>query len=233
LKNFSKKPKIQLDRYLKIEKQADRALKLDRETLKGLTGLLLLDEEKAENFLSNYKHLRRIFELLGAHPIKLEYKEEFAALTEVYYTYLHRKSQKGLRRNRGIREKILPQDFRNHTASNRYRPIQKFFPTITLDEKYLGRFEQSYPDHGERVYNMIFDLKRFIYVEKSRTPYLETIGERVNKILREIKEERIKIEEAYQKLCQIIREVNEIQQRRKELTGRKLAIILPLEKNYW
>jgi len=77
---------------------------------------------------------------------------------------------------------------------------------------------------------MIFDLRRFIYVEKSRIPYLETIGERVNRILREIKEKRMKIEEAYQELCQMIREVNEIQQRRKELTDRELAIILPLEK---
>lgn len=68
-------------------------MKFDRETLRKLTDPLLLDEEKAEKFVTNYKRLRRIFEFLGAHPKKLKYKEEFAALTEIYYIFLHRKRE--------------------------------------------------------------------------------------------------------------------------------------------
>ena len=212
----------------KEEAKTAKALKFDRETLKKLTDPLLLDEEKAEKFLTNYKRLRRMFEFLGAHPKKLEYREEFAALTEIYYTYLHRK--RDFEETESYVKKYFPKTLEIIQQTIDIGRIQQLFPTITLDEKYLDKLKQAYPDLNERVYNMIFDLRKFIYVEKSRTPYLETIGERVNKILREIKERKTKVEEAYQKLTQIITEVGEIQKRRKELTDRELSILLPIEK---
>jgi predicted RNase H-like nuclease (RuvC/YqgF family) len=212
----------------KEEAKTAKALKFDRETLKKLTDPLLLDEEKAEKFLTNYKRLRRMFELLGAHPKKLEYGEEFAALTEIYYTYLHRK--RDFEETESYVKKYFPKTLEIIQQIIDIGRIQQLFPTVTLDENYLDKLKQAYPDLNERVYNMIFDLRKFIYVEKSRTPYLETIGERVNKILREIKERKTKVEEAYQKLTQIITEVGEIQKRRKELTDRELSILLPLEK---
>jgi predicted RNase H-like nuclease (RuvC/YqgF family) len=212
----------------KEEAKTAKALKFDRETLKKLTDPLLLDEEKAEKFLTNYKRLRRMFELLGAHPKKLEYGEEFAALTEIYYTYLHRK--RDFEETESYVKKYFPKTLEIIQQTIDIGRIQQLFPTVTLDENYLDKLKQTYPDLNERVYNMIFDLRKFIYVEKSRTPYLETIGERVNKILREIKERKTKVEEAYQKLTQIITEVGEIQKRRKELTDRELSILLPLEK---
>jgi len=208
-----------------------KTLKFDRETLKKLTDPLLADEEKAEKFLTNYKRLRRMFEFLGGHPKRLEYRERFATLTEIYCTYLHRKREfEELEEIEMYAKKYFPRTLEIIQQMIDIGKIQQLFPTITLDEKYLDKLKQVYPDPDERVYNMIFDLRRFIYVEKSRTPYLETIGERVNKILREIKERKIKVEEAYQKLIQIIMEVNEIQKRREELTGRELSILLPLEK---
>jgi len=169
-----------------------------------------------------------MFELLGAHPKKLEYGEEFAALTEIYYTYLHRK--RDFEETESYVKKYFPKTLEIIQQTIDIGRIQQLFPTVTLDENYLDKLKQAYPDLNERVYNMIFDLRKFIYVEKSRTPYLETIGERVNKILREIKERKTKVEEAYQKLTQIITEVGEIQKRRKELTDRELSILLPLEK---
>ena len=66
-----------------------KGLRFNRETLKKLTDPLLMDEEKAERFIANYRRLRRLFEILGPSPEKLKYQEEYAALTEIYYTYLH------------------------------------------------------------------------------------------------------------------------------------------------
>jgi len=169
-----------------------------------------------------------MFEFLGAHPKKLEYREEFAALTEIYYTYLHRK--RDFEPVETYVKKYFPKTLEIIQQTIDIGKIQQLFPTITLDENYLTKLAQAYPDLNERVYNMIFDLRKFIYVEKSRTPYLETIGERVNKILREIKEKKAQLQEAYQKLAQIITEVNEIQKRRKELTDRELSILLPVER---
>ena len=158
----------------------------------------------------------------------MRYREEFAALTEIYYTYLHRK--RDFEEIERYVKKYFPKTLEIIQQAIDIGRIQQLFPTITLDENYLDKLKQTYQDPTERVYNMLFDLRKFIYVEKSRTPYLETIGERVNEILREIKERKTKVEDAYQKLSQIITEVCEIQNRRRELTDRELSILLPLEK---
>jgi hypothetical protein len=205
-----------------------KTMKLNRETLKKLTDPLLLDEEKAERFVANYKRLRRLFEFLGAHPKKLQYRDEFIVLTEIYYTYLHRKRDS--QEAGEYIKKYFPRTLEIiHQAIDIGR-IKQLFPEITLDDNYLEKLKQTYPDLEERVYNMIFDLRKFIYVERSRTPYLETIGERVNKILRELQEKKAKIEEAHNQLTHIVNEVVEINKRRKELTDRELSIILPIEK---
>ncbi|MEM4574460.1 MAG: hypothetical protein QXF45_07980 [Candidatus Caldarchaeum sp.] len=72
---------------------------------------------------------------------------------------------------------------------------------------------------------MIFDIRKFIYVEKSKSPYLK-----VNRILGEIPERKIKTEQAYNELQKLVTKLNDIQQRRKELTDRELSILLPLER---
>jgi uncharacterized protein YoxC len=213
---------------LKEEFRVDKTMNLNRETIKKLTDPLLLDEEKAARFVANYKRLRRLFEFLGAHPKKLQYRDEFIVLTEIYYTYLHRKRDS--QEAEEYIKKYFPRTLEIiHQAIDIGR-IKQLFLEITLDDNYLEKLKQTYPDLEERVYNMIFDLRKFIYVEKSRTPYLETIGERVNKILRELQEKKAKIEEAHNQLTHIVNEVVEINKRRKELTDRELSIILPIEK---
>jgi protein-tyrosine-phosphatase len=205
-----------------------KTLKLDRETLRKITDPLLLNDEKAEQFIKNYRKLRRMFEFLGAHPEKLQYKERFAALTEIYYTYLHRK--RDFEEIDKYTKKYFPKTLEIIQKTIDLGKIQQLFPIITMDESYLKKLEEIYPDTDLKLSNMIFDLRKFIYIEKSRTPYLETIGERVNKIIRQIKERKIKTREAYEKLKEIVTEVNDIIQRRKQLTDRELSILLPLEK---
>lgn len=205
-----------------------KTFKLDRETLRKITDPLLLNDEKAEKFVRNYRKLRRMFEFLGAHPEKLKYIEEFATLTEIYYTYLHRR--RDFEEIDRYVKKYFPKTLEIIQKTVDLGKIQQLFPIIKLDDSYLQKLEKIYPDTNLRLSNMMFDLKKFIYVEKSRTPYLETIGERVNKIIRQVKERKIKTEEAYQKLKNLVTEVNDIIQRRKELNDRELSILLPLEK---
>ena len=205
-----------------------KTLRFSRETLKRLTDPLLIDEEKAERFVSNYKRLRRLFELLGPSPEKLKYQEEYAALTEIYYTYLHRK--RDFEDIEGYVRKYFPKTLEIIQESIDMGKIEELFPAITFNEEYLETLRKTYLDMDDRVSNMIFDVRKFIYVEKSRSPFLETIGERVNRILREIKDRRMRTEEAYKELQEIVTEINEIERRRRELSDRELSIILPLER---
>lgn len=205
-----------------------KSLKFDRETLRKITDPLLLDDAKAEQFVNNYRKIRRMYEFLGAHPERLKYQDELVALTEIYYTYLHRK--RDFEEIEKYVKKYFPKTLEIVQNSFDIGRIEEFFPIITLDESYLRRLEETYPTLDQRVLNMMFDLRKFVYVEKSRTPYLETIGERISKILREVREAKIKTEEAFKKLQELVTEVNDIQQRKKELNDRELSMLLPLEK---
>lgn len=203
-------------------------LSLDREKLKKLTDPLLIDEEEAERFLSNYRRLRRLFELLGPSPERLEYVERYVALTEIYYTFLHRR--RDFEDIKAYVEKYFPKTLEIIQKYIDIGKIEESFPKITLDYEYLSRLHERYADVEERVSNMIFDIKKFTYTEKSRSPFLETIGEKVNKILGEIRGRKIKIEEAYNQLQKVIEEIISIQARRKEISDRELSILLPLER---
>jgi cysteinyl-tRNA synthetase len=213
---------------LKEAAKMSKSLKFDRETLRKITDPLLLDDAKAAEFVDNYRKLRRMYEFLGAHPERLKYQDEFVALTEIYYTYLHRK--RDFEEIEKYVKKYFPKTLEIVQNSFDLGRIEELFPVITLDESYLRKLEETYPNLNQRVFNMMFDLRKFVYVEKSRTPYLETIGERISKILREVKERKIKTEEAFQKLKELATEINDIQQRKRELNDRELSILLPLEK---
>jgi len=219
---------IELNKYIRGWLKTDKELRFDRETLKKLTDPLLMDEEKAEKFVSNYKRLRRLFEILGPSPEKLKYQKEYETLTIIYYTYLHRKRDfEDIER---YVRKYFPKTLEIIQRSIDLGKIEELFPAVTLDEEYLKKIQEKYLDMTDRVSNMIFDIRKFIYTEKSRNPFLETIGEKVNRILREIRDRRMRTEEAYHELQQIITEINEIQRRRKELSDRELSIILSLER---
>jgi len=205
-----------------------KGLEFDRERLRKITDPLLLDDAKAEKFVENYRRLRRMCEFLGTHPARLKYAGEFAALTEIYYTYLHRK--RDFEEIEKYVKKYFPKTLEMVQKSIDFGEIEELFPIVKLDESYLRRLEERYGNLELKVFNMMFDLRKFVYVEKSRTPYLETIGERVSKIIKEVRERKEKTEEAYAKLKECIAEVNDIQKRRRELGDRELSILLPLER---
>ncbi|MCS7144823.1 MAG: HsdR family type I site-specific deoxyribonuclease [Archaeoglobaceae archaeon] len=221
---------IELKEYVNDvdELKTAKRLRFDRETLKRITNSLLIDEEKAKKFLSNYKRLRRLFEILGPSPEKIRYQERYTALTEIYYTYLHRK--RDFEDVDGYVRKYFPKTLEIIQKSIDLGKIEELFPAIKLDEEYLKSLQEKYSDIAERVSNMVFDIRKFVYTEKSRSPFLETIGERVNRILQEIRDRRIKTEDAYNELKQVVTEINEIQARRKELSDRELSILIPIEK---
>ncbi|MCW4046865.1 MAG: HsdR family type I site-specific deoxyribonuclease [Candidatus Bathyarchaeota archaeon] len=64
----------------------------DRETMNKAFQTITTSEEATKKFQANYKRLRKLFELLGPHPIKLE-KLNYAWLTQIYNFYLHENRQ--------------------------------------------------------------------------------------------------------------------------------------------
>ena len=65
----------------------------DRQTMLKAFEAITTNEQNTKKFQTNYRRLRKLFELLGPHPIKLEKLKDYTWLTQVYNFYLHETRQ--------------------------------------------------------------------------------------------------------------------------------------------
>ena len=99
----------------------------DRETMNKAFQTITSDEEHTKKFQANYKRLRKLFELLGPHPIKLEKLKDYAWLTQVYNFYLHETRQGCSKRKRACIQ-ILPKNTQIRLQINRRQRHRRAIP---------------------------------------------------------------------------------------------------------
>jgi type I restriction enzyme R subunit len=179
---------------------------------KILTRIVLTKKEK--EFLQKYRELRGVFELLGPSEIKLEYSYYFKFLTAIYSIYL---------RTRGEYEKDneLVQKWYKKIAEAIYKSteieeIEKSFPQIKFDEKYVEEIEKNLKTYDSRVFNRLATL-RINLRDKPRTPVYETLSNRVENLVKKWRERPKEIKRIYEELKEIFKEIFIIDERKKEL----------------
>ncbi|MHA1337676.1 MAG: hypothetical protein ACTSPW_18345, partial [Promethearchaeota archaeon] len=100
--------------------------------------------------------------------------------------------------------------------------IKDDFPILDLDEKYLENLERIYPDTDNKISDLVFTLKKYILVEKGKNPIMESISEKVEKIVKQRQEKLKTAEEIYQDLRQFVLELIQSKQRRIQLNLNEL-----------
>jgi type I restriction enzyme R subunit len=203
----------------------------DRQTMLKAFETITMDEKNAKKFRENYRHLRKLFELLGTHPIKLEKLKEYTWLTQVYGYYIH-----WLRQEQYEEYKYVPKYFQK-TLKYVYKTtelaeIERQYQTITFDIDYLKNLQEKIKTKEEKAANILFTLNRFIIIDKHRNPIYETLTEKVERILKLWKEKTKDYEKIYNQAAQIVNEINQLQTRQKQLAFNDLqyAILLTLEQ---
>ncbi|RLF24475.1 MAG: hypothetical protein DRN01_06935, partial [Thermoplasmata archaeon] len=198
--------------FIGIEKN-----KYDRKTLMDAIRVLSEDRKNAKRFLIRYRELRRIFELLGPNPIKIDYVNRFKWLTAVYHTY-----NRHVKRQDPDEVERYARKYFGRTINYVYKTIEmgkikEDFPILKLDENYLEKLEKTFPDLESRVSDMIFTLNKYILVDKSRNPIYESIADKVERIVKKWKERKTSIKETYENLRNIFHEIKESNKRKREL----------------
>ncbi len=191
--------------------------KYNRETLFAATKILIQDPEKAKEFETNYKKLRKLVEFVGRNRLSRGDIELFTWLSAVYQFY-----------NRQVRKRdpnesdIEVQKYFHNTLGLIYQSldidmIKKDSPILELNEDYLNRVRKAYRTEESQVYDMLFTLHKFVLVDKAQNPVFEPIAEKVNRIVQQWKQKKLTLKETHQQIESLLKETVSLETRQKEL----------------
>jgi type I restriction enzyme R subunit len=203
----------------------------DRQTMLKALETVTTNEQNTKKFRESYRHLRKLFELLGPHPIKLEKLKEYTWLTQVYAFYIHETRQEQYESQRYV-QKYFQKTLKYVYKTTELADIEKQYPTIQFDAEYLKNLQEKLKTKQEKAANILFTLNRFIIIDKHRNPIYETLTERVERILKLWKEKTKDFEKIYNEGAQIVNEIAKLQSRQKTLgyTDFQYSVLLNLEK---
>lgn len=201
----------------------------ERETLLRAIEILT-SQDKDKEFVEKYKKLRKLFELLGPHEVRLSHLEDYKWLSAIYTYYLKVVIQRPV-------DEALVQRFYDKTVQfiHKATEIEKLddLPVIEFDENYLQRLEERVKNRKERAANMLFTLNRFILVDRHRNPVYESLADKVERLLSMWKEKTRDYRKIYEECLKIIKEKEELSTRQRALgfSDLEYSILLELEKS--
>ena len=204
--------------------------KYDRQTLLKAFETITTNPQNTKKFQKNYRQLRKLFELLGPHPIKLEKLQEYKWLTQIYNFYLHMTRQEHYEERRLI-QKYYPKTLKYVYKTTELNQIEQQYPTIQFDANYLKNLQEKLKTKEEKAANILFTLNRFVIADKTKNPIYETLTEKVERILNLWKEKTKDYDKIYKEAAQIINQIQKLQSRQNQLgfTNLQYSILLNLE----
>ncbi|MFQ6087527.1 MAG: type I restriction endonuclease subunit R [Candidatus Methanofastidiosia archaeon] len=204
----------------------------DRETLMKAIKRINESKDNTKRFEGIFRKLRKIFELLGPDPIKSKYLKEFKWISAVYHVYIrHVKRDEPDETERYV-EKYFKKTLDYIHKTIKIDELNKEFPILSLDEKYIEKLKETYPDLDSRISDMVFTLNKYILVDRTRNPIYESVADRVERILKSWRERKKTNQEIYEELENVIQEFNESGERQRKLglTNLEYYTLIVLER---
>jgi type I restriction enzyme R subunit len=203
----------------------------DRQTMLKAFETITTDEKNTKKFQTNYRRLRKLFELLGPHPIKLEKLKDYSWLTQVYNYYLH-ETRQDLAKENALAYKYFQKTLKYIYKTTELEDIDRQYPTIQFDADYLKNLQEKIKTKEEKAANILFTLNRFVIIDKQRNPVYESLVEKVERILKLWKEKTKDFEKIYNESAEVFQEIQNRLNRQKQLLFSDLqyAILLHMEK---
>jgi len=207
--------------------------KVDRETMLKAIEILTSEEGKGEEFVEQYKHLRKLFELLGPDVIKARLFSEYEWISSVYIYYL-RTVIRGVDETQPYVEKYFNKTLKVLQRTLDFGKLDTELPILTFDEHYLDKLKEQVDNKEEKAANVVFTLTNFVLTDKNINPVYESLVDKVERLLEMWKERTKDYERIYQEGAKVIKEMISLKSRQKELdfSDRDYSVLLLLEKNF-
>ncbi len=205
----------------------------DRQTMLKAIRILTSNDQNSKTFLEDYKHMTKIFELLGPDTIKAELFSEYQWISAIY-TYYTRLVLRSQAKDNRYFEQYFKKTIKYIHKTTELEEIQKSLPIIEFDEEYFKKLEQYVKNKEEKAANIVFTLNRFILVDKFKNPVSESLSEKVQRLLELWKEKTKDYEKVYQEGVKTLKEFMDLSKRQKELNLSKTeySILLVLEDKF-
>jgi len=205
----------------------------DRQTMLTAIKILTTNEENSKRFLEDYKHMTKIFELLGPDTIKAELFSEYQWISAIY-TYYTRLVLRSQAKDSRYFETYFKKTIKYIHKTTELEEIQKTLPVIEFDEDYFRKLEEYVKTKEEKAANIVFTLNRFVLVDKFKNPVSESLSEKVQRLLQLWKEKTKDYEKVYQEGIKVIQEFMDLTKRQKELklTKSEYSTLLVLEDRF-
>ncbi len=205
----------------------------DRQTMLKAIEVITTDEENSKRFLEDYRKLRKVFELLGPDEIKIGRFSDYKWVSGIYTFYMNSVLRSQLSYEMHIQkyfDKTLKFVYRTTELEN----LHKDLPALSFDENYLRNMEEKVKSNEEKAANIVFTLNRLVLVEKHKNPVYESLAEKVERILKLWKEKTKDFERIYNEGVEVVRKIEKLVQRQKEIgfSDMEYSLLLGLEKNF-
>ncbi|TET80649.1 DUF3387 domain-containing protein [candidate division TA06 bacterium] len=210
----------------------DLAMSYERDTLLKAVEILTSDPQREEDFVTAYRSMRKLFELLGPDVIKLEHFEAFKWFSAIYTYYM-----KVVNDRPAVEswvQKFCDKTIRLIHKTTEIEEIERDLPTLSIDAESLRRLEQRIKSQKEKAASILFTLQRFVLVERGKNPIYETLSDRVQKLFELWREKTKDYQRIYSDASNLFQEVVALTDRQKALGFSRMeyGMLLTLEHEF-
>ena len=177
---------------------------------------LIEDQAVGEYFLETYRHMRRIFELLGSDATTLEWFDDYKWLSAIYVYYFRKVLRSQPNYARDV-EKYFSKTVKYVHKTMEFEEIDQSLPVLELDSNYIQRLEERVASREGKAANVVFTLNRFRLTDKYLSPANETLLDRVEGLIKKWREKSKDYEAIYQEGATIIQEMQRLDERQVQI----------------
>jgi len=172
---------------------------------------ILKDENREKDFIRKFRELRKIYELLGAHEIKIEYNKTYKFLSSIYNYWNKLKTTP---EERELIKKYFKKTISAIHDSIEIKKIEEL-PDFSLDISYFDKIKESVINKRDKAINILFALEKFVLVEQRKNPVYKSLSERVEELIKEWRERKIAEDVLLEKEDEILKEIKKYYEEKK------------------
>jgi type I restriction enzyme R subunit len=221
------------EKFASLMKEAETYLAItkggiDDKTLSAISERFV-DTKERDKFSKLFKQIQVVYEILSPDPFLRDYLESYVSLTELYKIVqnMFRPEEVDLYRDLRNKTKEL---IRKHV--NLESVIQNL-PAYKIDDKVIDRLEKERIPEKAKVVNLYRSIVVHVQTTAKREPYLFSIGDAAEEVIRRFEERQIESKEALNKLMDIAKKIASADAERNQykLTKDEYSIFWSLREN--
>jgi len=185
------------------------------------------DQKVRHEFYLFYKELADLYEIISPDSFLREYLDDYQQLTRLY-KLLRSAYEPGIRVDKELTRKTA-RLVQEHTQSG---AIKDTLDIYEINEDTLDRIAESSQSYTVSVFNLLKSIQNAVDKKAGIAPYLISIGERAEQIVRAYQERQLNTQETLSRLEELIKEYNDAERARaeKDLSAEAFAVFWLLKR---